>query len=631
MQTNNPTRRILTVDDNDAIHNDFKKILINSAAPSKLAGAKARFFGSSPQSSSPGDVQFVVDSALQGEEGLKCVQAAAKEGRPYSVAFVDMRMPPGWDGLQTIQRFWEVDPDLQIVICSAFSDYSWEEISAKLGLTDRLLILKKPFDPAEVTQLAIALSEKWLLRREAKLKMDQLEQMVSDRTVELTRLALSDKLTGLANRVLFNERLRAAVKKATESTDYAYAVLFLDFDRFKIINDSLGHEAGDLVLKGIAERLTAALKLAGPIVGDAVAARLGGDEFTILIDGPTDILNPAGFAENLLRLLATPYSIADRHVQCTASIGITTSKLSYESAEHVLRDADTAMYHAKANGKARFVMFDREMHEAVMARLELENDLRHAVERGEIVLHYQPIVSLSTGELHGFETLVRWKHPVRGLITPMEFIPCCEDIGLIIPLGLWILTEACRQLKAWTTAEPSRAHLTMSVNLSAKQLKSPDLTEKISEVLTLTGVNPNSLILEITESAMVSDLDASISSLNGIRALGVRLHLDDFGTGYSSLSSLHRFPLNGLKIDRSFMTNLSDRRDYMAVVHAIITLAKHLGMTLIAEGIETTDQITLLQSMECDLAQGYYFCRPTDATGIEAYMATQSIRKSRAA
>jgi len=289
------------------------------------------------------------------------------------------------------------------------------------------------------------------------------------------------------------------------------------------------------------------------------------------------------------------------------------------------------MYHAKANGKARFVMFDREMHEAVMARLELENDLRHAVERGEIVLHYQPIVSLSTGELHGFETLVRWKHPVRGLITPMEFIPCCEDIGLIIPLGLWILTEACRQLKAWTTAEPSRAHLTMSVNLSAKQLKSPDLTEKISEVLTLTGVNPNSLILEITESAMVSDLDASISSLNGIRALGVRLHLDDFGTGYSSLSSLHRFPLNGLKIDRSFMTNLSDRRDYMAVVHAIITLAKHLGMTLIAEGIETTDQITLLQSMECDLAQGYYFCRPTDATGIEAYMATQSIRKSRAA
>jgi len=213
----------------------------------------------------------------------------------------------------------------------------------------------------------------------------------------------------------------------------------------------------------------------------------------------------------------------------------------------------------------------------------------------------------------------------------MEFIPCCEDIGLIIPLGLWILTEACRQLKAWTTAEPSRAHLTMSVNLSAKQLKSPDLTEKISEVLTLTGVNPNSLILEITESAMVSDLDASISSLNGIRALGVRLHLDDFGTGYSSLSSLHRFPLNGLKIDRSFMTNLSDRRDYMAVVHAIITLAKHLGMTLIAEGIETTDQITLLQSMECDLAQGYYFCRPTDATGIEAYMATQSISKSRAA
>ena len=354
MQSLNPVRRILTIDDNDAIHGDFKKILIQTMTPSKLSGAKALLFGDVDEAPVQSSVQFELESALQGEEGHRKLQEALRAGRPFSVAFVDMRMPPGWDGLQTIQKLWEVDPDLQVVICSAFSDYSWEEISSKLGLTDKLLILKKPFDPAEVTQLAIALSEKWSLRRASRLKMDELEKMVSERTVELTRLALHDKLTGLANRVRFNEHLGKAVKKAAQSSEYSFAVLFLDFDRFKVINDSLGHDAGDRILKGIADRLTAGIELAGPLVGDALAARLGGDEFTLLIDGVTDALNPGSFAESLMRLLATPYNLDGRSIHCTASIGVTTSNHQYDTAEQAIRDADTAMYHAKAAGKARY-------------------------------------------------------------------------------------------------------------------------------------------------------------------------------------------------------------------------------------------------------------------------------------
>jgi diguanylate cyclase (GGDEF)-like protein len=611
-------RRILTIDDNEAIHDDFRKILTQKSGASRLKSTKALLFGAldAPANATP-RFSFEVDRAMQGDEGLFKVAKALEQGRPYSVAFVDMRMPPGWDGLQTVQRLWEIDSDLQVVICSAFSDYSWEDISRTLGLTDRLLILKKPFDPAEVVQLAIALSEKCALRQAAKLKLEQLEQMVNDRTEELKQTAMHDKLTNLANRALFNEALSQAVRRSAVDPAYAYAVLYLDFDRFKLINDSLGHHAGDEVLKGIAQRLMAALRLAGETAGNSVAARLGGDEFAILMDGGQE-LDASGFAEHLLRLLATPYAVEGREVHCTASIGLTSHRLSYHSAEDVVRDADTAMYHAKATGRARCVTFDRKMHEAVVARLEMENDLRRAMERDELLLQYQPIVSLSSGQVHGFEALVRWKHPKRGMVPPGAFIPCAEEIGLIEPMGLWILTQACRQLKIWSQTLPER--VTMSVNLSVVQLRSSDLINQISAVIKDTGIDPSQLALEITESAMISDAESSVRILNEIRALGVHLHLDDFGTGYSSLSSLHLFPLNALKIDRSFMTTLTERRDYMAVVHAIISLARHLGMTLIAEGIETAEQISLLQSMDCDLAQGYFFSRPCDAAQAEQFL-----------
>jgi diguanylate cyclase (GGDEF)-like protein len=529
-------------------------------------------------------------------------------------------MPPGWDGIETTAKIWEIDPELQVVICTAYSDYSWDEISAKLGLTDRLLILKKPFDLVEVTQLATALSEKWMLRSTARLKLAELEKMVEHRTRELTFVALHDKLTGLPNRAMFLEHLTKAVQHANDDPAHKYAVLFLDFDRFKMINDSLGHKAGDCLLQGIAERLAASVELArsSEKIGDSLAARLGGDEFVILIDQIADSTEASAFAQRLLQLLNTSYRIENRDVHSTASIGITTSELGYSCAEDALRDADTAMYHAKAAGKARSVLFDRKMHEAVMLRLEMEMELRGAVERGEMILHYQPIVSLSSGQVEGFEALVRWRHPRHGIVPPGEFISCCEETGLIVPVGQRILSDACHQLRIWREKYPQLPHLTMSVNLSPIQLASSDLLPQIQQVLQSSGIQPASLVLEITESVFIQDAKVAIQTLNQIRALGVHLHMDDFGTGYSSLSYLHQFPLNGVKIDRRFLQNMSERRDYAAVVHAIIDLARNLGMKLIAEGVETADQVSLLQAMDCDLAQGYFFDRPRDASEAEA-------------
>jgi diguanylate cyclase (GGDEF)-like protein len=633
-ETARPPRRILVIDDNAAIHNDFRKTLQGGEEPSaKLSSGKAALFGdAAPVTHDTPLPKFELESALQGEEGLKKLEDTLKAGKPFNVAFVDMRMPPGWDGVQTIQRLWAADPNVQVVICTAFSDYSWQEISIKLGLTDRLLILKKPFDPVEITQIATSLSEKWSLGRTAKLKMDQLEHMVQERTAELVHAALHDKLTGLPNRALLRDRIVQAIERRKRNPDYKFALFFADFDRFKLINDSLGHEVGDELLVAISERLAKSLRTTDSVClsdSTSTAARLGGDEFVIVADDLKSFEDVGRIADRLLAALGETYKLGENSVTSTASIGITTSAIPYENADDMLRDADTAMYHAKATGKARYVLFDRHMHEQVTARLEMENDLRHALERGEMLLNYQPVVSLNDATLVGFEALVRWNHRTRGMILPGEFIPCCEETGLINPIGYWVLVEACKQLKAWQSAFPTQASLSMSVNLSAKQLIMPEFASRVRKLLAETGLKPEHLILEITETVMIRNADASIPVLRELKEMGIQLHMDDFGTGYSSLSCLHRFPLTGLKIDQTFVKSAGESRDYAAIVHAIVTLARNLGMSLVAEGIETAEQVVLLQAMECENGQGFYFSKPLNAAAALGYIQKHDLAAAR--
>lgn len=434
---------------------------------------------------------------------------------------------------------------------------------------------------------------------------------------QLLHDAFHDALTGLPNRALFFEHLQHAIKRAHRSWQSKYAVLFLDLDRFKIINDSLGHMVGDELLKGIARRLGRNLR-----PGDTVA-RLGGDEFTILLEDIADIEEATEIARRILLDLSVPFSLNGHEIFTTVSIGVAPGKAGYERPQDILRDADTAMYCAKMMGKACCEVFNDEMHTRAMTLLQLETDLRRAIERDEFVLNYQPIVSLETGKLKGFEALVRWQHPERGFIAPDKFIPLAEETGLILPLGHWVLTEACAQMRRWQQEFALCEDVQMSVNLSGKQFAQGDLIEKVSEVLQQTGLDARSLKLEITESAIMHSVSTATDMLTDLRALGITLSMDDFGTGYSSLSHLHRFPINTLKIDRSFVTHMIGNTENMEIVRTIVMLARNLGMDVIAEGIETKEQLAQLKNLNCEYGQGYFFSKPVK--GIDA---TELIEKN---
>ena len=430
---------------------------------------------------------------------------------------------------------------------------------------------------------------------------------------DITERKVSDPLTGLPNRLLFIDRLGRLIRHSKRHKDHLFAVLFLDLDGFKMINDSLGHLIGDQLLVGVAARLEKCLRSSDTVarLGETfTVARLGGDEFTILLD---DIKEPADAnraAERLMKALAPPFVLAGKEIFTSISIGIAMSNTAYEEPEDLLRDADTAMYRAKSLGKARFEVFDADMRASVMARLQLETDMRRALERHEFRNVYQPIVALDSGRIVGFEALMRWQHPTRGMIGPEEFIFVAEETGLIRDLGWWSLREACRQMSTWRTRSKAYLDLTMSVNVSAKQLLQPHLVDEMSKLLRETALPPEALKLEITESAVMADPAAAAEMLQQIKSLGVRLAIDDFGTGYSSLSYLHRFPLDTLKIDRSFISGAVDGSEGMEIARTIMPMAKNLRLDVVAEGVETIEQVGLLRRLQCKYAQGYYFSKP---------------------
>ncbi|HEV8370998.1 MAG TPA: EAL domain-containing protein [Pyrinomonadaceae bacterium] len=422
--------------------------------------------------------------------------------------------------------------------------------------------------------------------------------------------AFHDALTGLPNRALFKEHLKLAVERAKRKEPFLFAVLFLDLDRFKNVNDGLGHAIGDELLIQIARRLEAHIR---PV--DRVA-RFGGDEFAILLDGIEDASDATRVAERLQTQLQQPFNVLGHNVFTSASIGIAMSTTGYLGPDDVVRDADTAMYRAKALGKARYEIFDFEMHSRAVALLKLETDLRLAVERQEFSIQYQPIMKLGTNQIHGFEALVRWHHPERGLLLPSEFIPVAEETGLILPLGRWILREACRQTREWQEEFPAHESLTLNVNYSGKQFMQSDVIEQIKEILEETGFDPCLLQLEITESAVIENTKTVTEMILQLRALGIRLSMDDFGTGYSSLSYLHNFPIHTLKIDRSFISNKGEVGDN-EIVRTIIMLARNLGLDVVAEGVETAEQLAYLKGLDCEYGQGFLFSHPLDANMVE--------------
>jgi len=432
---------------------------------------------------------------------------------------------------------------------------------------------------------------------------------------QLRHAAFHDKLTGLCNRDLLLDRLERCMERARRHMAYKFAVLFLDIDRFKEVNDSLGHFVGDQLLVAIAERLQICLRSSDSLsrVESNTVARIGGDEFVVLLDGIAERADASVVAQRVQDSLGKPFSLQGHEVFTTASIGIAFNELDCEKADYLLRDADTAMYYAKAAGKARHEVFNTKMHDEARSRLQLHNDLRRAIENDEFKILYQPIISLSTGRLSSFEALARWEHPTRGMVDPVDFISHAEETGLIVLLGQWMLEQACSQLKEWHDNGVVDPAVSVNVNVSKRQVAQEGYVDGVGRILREVGLQGRLLNLEITETVIMENPDSIAEVLRQIKDLGILVHMDDFGTGYSSLSYLHRFPLDVLKIDRAFMSTMSQNNEYADVIHTVVALAHTLNMQVTVEGVETREQLRHLIDLNCDYAQGYYFAEPATA------------------
>ncbi len=568
-------------------------------------------------------------SAMLTEQGynVRCVINGSSAimvaiSDPPDLILLDIRMPQmsGYDVCKKLKSS-ERTRDIPVIFLSA-SNEVFDKIQAfEVGGLD---YITKPFEIREV----LVRIKNQLNLQEAKLQIKkfntELEQRVKERTEELELanlrllyMASHDALTGLPNRVFFMEQLMTVLAYTHTCSSSQFAVLFLDCDDFKVVNDSLGHLAGDQLLKAVARRLSNCIN------PNYTLARFEGDEFTVLLEKIESVDEATQLAETIQQALTKPFLLHEHEVFINTSIGIVLGNSDYEQPEYLLRDADTAMYQAKTLGKARYQVFNREMHTRALTRLQLENDLRRAIERQEFIVYYQPIVCLSTGIISSFEALVRWRHPQRGLVPPDHFFPSAEATGLIVPLGFWVLENSCRQLKQWQEKSAQRGEVfdvTMSVNLSVKQFSQPNLIEQIDQVLENLKLDSKNLKLEITESAIMDNSELASQLFEQLKKRNIQLSLDDFGTGYSSLSYLHRFPLDIIKIDRSFISNLDLIGKNLEVVQAILNLAHHLGMSVVAEGIETPEQLSLLRLLGCELAQGYLFAQPLDVEAAETLL-----------
>ncbi|MFO1066527.1 MAG: EAL domain-containing protein [Pirellulales bacterium] len=620
------SRKILIVDDQPSIHEAFRSVLAKPiVATDQLDALESLIFESELRSNKPLFEPFELQHASGGEEALTRVRRAAAECSPFALAFVDMRMPQGWDGVETIEHLWQVDPELQVVVCTAFSDQVWEDIVRRLRKVDQLLLLNKPFASETALSIAHALAAKRQIldelqrelanAREVNRRLAHEIAIRKDAEKSLLEMATCDSLTGLPNRAVLNRLLRDyKVRSANDSEPHA-AILFLDLDNFKLVNDSFGHRAGDELLIEIAVRLRTCLAEACVPYPDLAASihRLGGDEFVVFLTNVESQAQAINIGSEINDALKPEYSIRNRPVTISASIGITMVDCNTSDEDDVLRKADTAMYRAKSDGKNRCAVFDDEMHRRVLDQLEIEHGLRGALERNEFELHYQPIVELKGRKTVGFEALIRWRNASGRLISPDRFISFAEESRLIIPIGRWIAERACNDFAVWKHAFDDTDECSVSINVSKIQLVESKYDDELAEICAAAGLQPKDVNVEVTESTVIGSTAEVVANLDRLRARGFGIHMDDFGTGHSSLSLLHRFPIDVLKIDRSFVATMENDIEYSTIVEAIITLAKNLDIELTAEGIENERQVQLLLDLGCDHGQGYFFAKPMPA------------------
>ncbi|GEM_PF-498939 len=730
--------RIIIIDDNPQIHKDFIKILVTkqSTAIPKALQLEKELFGDQAESTSTPDIAlpfFQIDTATQGQEGVTLIKKAFDEGHPYALAFVDVRMPPGWDGIETIKHIWAIDPNIQVVICTAYSDYTWEQTIAALGKSDNLLILKKPFDNVAVRQLAFSLTKKWQLLQESKERTQVLEGLISARTASLQRslsltratiesssdgilvvdnqdgvvdynqkfveiwgisesvLALKSKqalfeyivnqieeptdflnkikaldtepgmvhvstyplkngqviecysqphklnnqdvgrvwsfhnitkrvtlekkleyqathdaLTGLPNRLLLADRISQAIASANRNK-MEVGVLFFDVDRFKLINDSLSHEAGDELLKALANKVQAALRSVDTL------ARLGGDEFIVVAPDvqPQSLIT---LSNRILTMVREPLQVAGNELNITVSIGVSVYPKDGKTIDELLRCADLAMYRAKEAGRNQTQFYTKELNQENLHRLEKETELHNAVVKHEFFVLYQPQFDLISKKITAVEALVRWQHPTKGLILPMDFIPLAEETGMIVPLGDWVMKTACAQNKKWQ--DEGLPPMKIAVNVATKQFKQLDFIEKVRRILDETGLKPEYLEVEVTENVIIGNATV-LSVIGKLRELGVTVSLDDFGTGTSSLSHLREVAINALKIDETFIRNIGLKHSDEILIQAIVGMAKGLELDVVAEGVTTPKQIDFLKTLQCEHGQGFYFSKAVSSEEIE--------------
>jgi diguanylate cyclase (GGDEF)-like protein len=597
--------RVLIADDEAEVRDAYRQILLESDMSSETAvfhNLRERLFSKNPPAQlaktlSPSDTTFAPVFCEGAEAAVAAVREALRMDDPFAVAFLDMRMPPGPDGVWAAARIRELDPAIEIVVCTAYSDVDPRDIGGMVPPEEKLSYLQKPFHPHEIRQMTISLASKW--RAEHRI----------------VKLAYFDALTGLPNREQSRSRLNSALAAAKQH-QRMLAVLYLDLDNFKRVNDTLGHAVGDELLCLVAARLRSSLRAEDtvdelPSSRSSHIARLGGDEFIVILPNIRSADDAAGVAARLIAELQEPMRLALHTLVVTPSVGIALFPADGVEVDILLRNADLAMYFAKRKGPGMCAFFDASMNDAALHRFTLEAKLRGALERGEFTLHYQPQFDVRTGGISGMEALLRWTNDELGVVPPAEFIPVAEETGLILSIGEWVLRNACLQAKSWV--EEGLPVARMAVNVSGQQFVLKDFPQLVSAIIKETGIEASMLELEITESVVMKDEAWAEQALAQLKQLGVMLAIDDFGTGYSSFGRLRHFAVDRLKIDRSFMTSLIDCSDDRAIAAAIIAMSRSLRINVTAEGVESFPQLLFLQEHDCHEAQGFLFSRALPA------------------